>query len=59
MDVMENNGETVRGMVVGSQAVVKRRTPCGVILGTPVDWVWSAHILGFDPTVIYFWQHNR
>jgi hypothetical protein len=55
---MKRADGTVRGMVVGTREVVKRRSPCVVFVGNRVDWILTAQLLGFDPEVVYFRQNN-
>lgn len=45
-------------MVIGNRAVVRQRTPCVIFMGTRVDWLWTAQILGFEPEVVFFRQNN-
>lgn len=45
-------------MVIGNRAIVTHRTPCVVVTGSRIDWIWTAQILGFEPAVVYFRQNN-
>jgi hypothetical protein len=45
-------------MVIGNRAIVRQRTPCVIFMGTRVDWLWMAQILGFEPEVVFFRQNN-
>jgi hypothetical protein len=45
-------------MVIGSRKVVNSRTPCVVFANSRMDWIWTAQVLGFEPVIVYFRQHN-